>query len=614
VNFGQEVAEISTKINARAGHGRKTRGPRRLKLLFRAIVAVAAIVPSLLALQAVAGQAASAATTATAPTVTSLAPASGPAAGGTFVTITGSGFTGVTAVMFGSTPADSFNLITPTTILASSPEGTAGTVDITVTSPGGTSSTSAADQYTYFNPASVTGVTPNSGPTAGGTTVTVTGSGFTGATSVLFGSTPATSFTVDSDTAITAVAPAGTAGIVDIRVLTPFNESPVYALDEYTYLGATPAITSVSPDYGPVTGGSLVIISGSDFNNVSAVLFGSTPAAAFTVETPTTISATAPAGSGTVDITLTNQVGTSGTSAADQYTYLALPTVTGVSPASGPTTGGNTVTITGSGFQAGAAFSPEFNLRFGSTPAARFTVDSDTAITATVPAGTVGPVHVTVATPAGVSRTSAADQYTYQPPAPTCTTTITGTNDKQLAVTSGLTCLVNATQQGQVTVAAGAALSVTNSTVTGTVTATSPSGITYCGATESGTLSVTGATGPVILGGTLPDGTACAADTIPSAVSITGATAPVTVTGLNQHGTLTLENDSAGVTLNGSQVNGLAYVENNAATAPAVITVSGNTVTGSLYCTGNNPAPTDNGTANTVSGTATGQCAGIAQP
>ena len=105
--------------------------------------------------------------------------------------------------------------------------------------------------------------------------------------------------------------------------------------------------------------------------------------------------------------------------------------------------------------------------------------------------------------------------------------------------------------------AAGAALSVTDSTVNGTVTATSPAGITYCGSTQDGGLTVTGATSPVILGGTLADGTACAADTIPSAVTVTGATAPVTVTGLHQNGTLTLENDTAGVTLDGSQVNGL---------------------------------------------------------
>ncbi len=100
------------------------------------------------------------------------------------------------------------------------------------------------------------------------------------------------------------------------------------------------------------------------------------------------------------------------------------------------------------------------------------------------------------------------------------------------------------------TVEPGAALSVTNSAVNGAVTATSPSGITYCGSTEERRPEgVTGATGPVILGGTLPDGTACAADTISGAVTVTGAAVPVTVTGLNQHGTLTLDGDTAGVTL-----------------------------------------------------------------
>ena len=220
----------------------------------------------------------------------------------------------------------------------------------------------------------------------------------------------------------------------------------------------------------------------------------------------------------------------------------------------------------------------------------------------------------------GNSGSSAADQYTYL--APVCTTTVTGISSRPLTIASGLTCLVNATQNGQVTVKAGAALSVTNSTVNGTVTATDPGAITYCGPTEHGTLSVTGPTsGPVLLGGTVPGGAACAADpipsaadTIPSAVTVTGATSPVTVTGLQQNGTLTLENDNAGVTLDGSQVNGRVYVENNNAPLPAQITVSGNTVTGSLYCTGNNPAPVDGGTINTVSGTASDQCAAIAQP
>ena len=212
---------------------------------------------------------------------------------------------------------------------------------------------------------------------------------------------------------------------------------------------------------------------------------------------------------------------------------------------------------------------------------------------------------------AGTSATSAADQYTYQ--VPVCTTTITGANSTRLTVTSGLTCLVNAAQSGQVTVEPGAALSVTNSTINGTVTATSPAAITYCGATEHGTLSVTGPTsGPVILGGTLADGTACAADTIPSAVSITGATSPVTVTGLQpeRHPHPGEQQRRGHPGRQPGQRPGLRREQHLG--PPAGITVSGNTVTGSLYCTGNNPAPIDNGAINTVSGTASDQCAPIA--
>jgi hypothetical protein len=233
-------------------------------------------------------------------------------------------------------------------------------------------------------------------------------------------------------------------------------------------------------------------------------------------------------------------------------------------------------------------------------------VESDSAIVATAPAHADGTVDVTVTTPAGTSAATAADQFTYQVPAPVCTTTISGTHSARLTVTSGLTCLVGAQQNGSVTVAAGASLSVTNSTIDGTVTATSPGAITYCGSTEDGTLSVTGASGALTLG----DGGSCAADTIPSLISITAATGSVTVNGLRESGTLTLSGDTGGVTLSANSVNGAVHVENNA--GPSV-TVAGNTVTGSLYCTGNNPAPTDSGSINTVSGTATSQCAAIAK-
>lgn len=84
-----------------------------------------------------------------APTVTALAPASGPAEGGTSVTITGTGFTDATSVKFGATNATSFTVVSSTQITAVSPAGAIGTVNVTVTNPNGPSSTLVANQFTY---------------------------------------------------------------------------------------------------------------------------------------------------------------------------------------------------------------------------------------------------------------------------------------------------------------------------------------------------------------------------------------------------------------------------------------------------------------------------------
>ena len=86
----------------------------------------------------------------------------------------------------------------------------------------------------------VTGLSPDQGTTAGGTSVTITGTAFTGAKAVDFGSTKATSFTVNSPTKITAVAPAGSAGAVDVTVTTPGGTSAKSPADVYTYVTAAP--------------------------------------------------------------------------------------------------------------------------------------------------------------------------------------------------------------------------------------------------------------------------------------------------------------------------------------------------------------------------------------
>ena len=103
-----------------------------------------------------------------------------------------------------------------------------------MTATGGTSATSAADEFTYTSGPSVSGITPVAGPLAGGTSVTITGANFNGATAVSFGTTAATSYTVNSATSITATSPAGT-GTVNITVTTPGGTSATSAADQFTY-------------------------------------------------------------------------------------------------------------------------------------------------------------------------------------------------------------------------------------------------------------------------------------------------------------------------------------------------------------------------------------------
>jgi len=253
------------------------------------------------------------------PVVTSLSTTLGPTTGGTTVIITGSHFTGATKVLFGSVAASSFMVNSDTQITAYSPAGS-GTVDVRVITPGGTSATSTADRFTYvFAQPVITGISPTSGPAAGGTSVIITGSHFTGATKVLFGSAAASSVTLNSDIQITAVSPGGS-GTVDVKVTTPGGTSVPITAGRFTYVPA-PIVTAVSPTSGPAAGGTSVTILGSHFTGVSKVLFGSV-AARINIVSDTQITVTSPAGSGKVDVTVTTPVGgTSATSIADLFQY-----------------------------------------------------------------------------------------------------------------------------------------------------------------------------------------------------------------------------------------------------------------------------------------------------
>lgn len=86
-----------------------------------------------------------------------------------------------------------------------------------------------------FNGPSVIAVTPNTGPTAGGTPVVISGTNFTGVTAVSFGGTPAASFMFINGTTIDATSPAGSSGVVDVRVTTPVGTSGINVGDRFTY-------------------------------------------------------------------------------------------------------------------------------------------------------------------------------------------------------------------------------------------------------------------------------------------------------------------------------------------------------------------------------------------
>src|SRR5205085_3284694 len=115
-----------------------------------------------------------------------------------------------------------------------SPRGS-GMVDVTVTTAVGTSVSSAADKFSYLPPPVVTSVTPNRGPLNGGTRVSISGTRLASTYRVLFGTTPAATLVVSSDSQVLATSPPG-AGVVDVTVIASVGRSESTTADKFTYL------------------------------------------------------------------------------------------------------------------------------------------------------------------------------------------------------------------------------------------------------------------------------------------------------------------------------------------------------------------------------------------
>ncbi|MEV5482602.1 MULTISPECIES: IPT/TIG domain-containing protein [Streptomyces] len=348
-------------------------------------------------------------TTVAAPVLTTLSPASGPTSGGNVVTISGSNLAGVISVNFGANSATVLSN-TASQVVVIAPAGLPSSVAVTVTTVGGTSN---ALVYTYVAAVVpvISGLSPSSGPVSGGNVVTISGSNLAGVISVNFG---ANSATVLSNTAsqVVVIAPAGLPSSVAVTVTTVGGTSNALV---YTYVAAVvPVISGLSPSSGPVPGGNLVTISGSNLSGAISVKFGNNPATILS-NTATQIVVSAPAGPPSATTVTVTTAG--GTSNPLPYFYVAAPTVNDLSAHLGPATGGNTVAVFGSNLTLATAVS------FGGNPATAVLVVSDSQLIATAPAG-AGTVVVTVTTPGGTSTAATGNPYYTYLAAPVLTSLI----------------------------------------------------------------------------------------------------------------------------------------------------------------------------------------------
>jgi Ca2+-binding RTX toxin-like protein len=270
----------------------------------------------------------------------------------------------------------------------------------------------------------ITGISPTHGPITGGTSVTIAGTHLTAATAVTFGGAEATSFIVNSDTAITATAPTGTAGVVDVQVATSAGASAQTAADRYTYDPPPPIVTSISPANGPAGGGTVVTVTGTNLTGATAVRFGAVAATNVSLVGNTMLTATAPAGSGTVDVTVTTPYGTSATSNADRFTYnagadLATTIITSANPVALGDAYTETVVVTNHG--------PNAATQAGTT--ITFSGASASILSATTTQGACSPAGSTVTCSFGtlVNTASATVVTTVEPAATGTIAAVTAT-------------------------------------------------------------------------------------------------------------------------------------------------------------------------------------------
>jgi hypothetical protein len=398
---------------------------------------------------------------------------------GLTLTITGTGFTGATAVKFGTKSVAPTSVNSDTQLTVVIPTGLPASGTVTVTGPAGTSAASA-QSFTFSATApSVKSFSPAAGVAAGqsnpATSVDIIGSGFASSDTVKFNGVTAASKTFISSTEFKATAPAGaTAGPISVvdtvggAGISKTNFTPI----------KNPSITSVGDPATPASGGGgaankTITIKGSNLQGVgTTVTFtgDSTPQKTTDVKgTTDSISVKVPKDAATGTVTVSNDAGSDSAS----FTLIVLPTVTSFSATHAPAAiPGDTLTINGTGFNGVTSVAIGKSV----VDSADFTTHTATQIKLAIPAGTTTN-SLSVTNAAGTAKTkdkltmAAAPSVKTSPAAgvalgqtnPATTLTFTGSGFN--GVDSGASTVVKFPKVGGGTVSA-TPLSVTDTTLT----------------------------------------------------------------------------------------------------------------------------------------------------
>jgi hypothetical protein len=252
--------------------------------------------------------------------------------GGTLVTITGSGFSSTESVRFGGRNAFDLKIIDDNHLTVRTPASPPGPVQVTVTNAHGAGrSTDPSVMYTVEYPVpEMAGITPDSGSMLGGTVVTITGSGFSGATDVRFGRISATDLNPVSDSMLIVTSPPNTAGTVAVSVINPARTgSSTGSATVFRYDIPVPRLVGISPSSGSFEGGTVVTLIGSGFTGTTNVSFGGKPGSGLAVIDDNWITVIAPAsGLGSFPVSIKNAYGEGGSSGPATLFRYTLPPMT----------------------------------------------------------------------------------------------------------------------------------------------------------------------------------------------------------------------------------------------------------------------------------------------